>query len=137
MLDGNKVVLEVLGLVLGFGEQLIEARRNVNLVGGSGRAAHFGQTVEILIQAGGESFDIGSGAFENGRGQTAFLREERGQQMLDVNLLITVAQSIALRCRQRFLSFLGEAVDVHINNPFTGDEIAGVTKPLRADDPAR
>ena len=51
--------------------------------------------------------------------------------MLYIDLLVAAAESFALRCTQRFLSFLGEAVDVHIRNLFAGGKTASATILLR------
>ena len=52
MLYGDVFVLELLGFVLGGGEQAVEPRGDVDLVGRAGRAGDLGHAVEFLIEAG-------------------------------------------------------------------------------------
>ena len=51
MLDRDVLVLELLGFVLGFGEQAVEAAGDVDLIGRAGRGRDLRQAVEFLLDA--------------------------------------------------------------------------------------
>ena len=55
-----------------------------------------------------------AGLGQDRRREPALLLEQRGQQVFDVDLLVAVADRLALRGPDRFLRFLGETIDVHI-----------------------
>jgi hypothetical protein len=96
--DGDEVVFEAFGFVFGAGEEVVESLRDVDLVGGSG-ACDFGQAVEFLFEAGAEVFDVHSGALDDRRREATSLSETCREQMLDIDLLISVASADSFRCQ--------------------------------------
>ena len=76
VLDGDVVVLEALGLVLGGGEELLRSAGDVDLVGGAGGAGDFGQAVEFLVEARGDEVRGDAGLGEDGGGESIFLIEQ-------------------------------------------------------------
>ena len=73
MLYRNEVVFQVFRFVLGFGEQLVQPRRDVNLIRATRGSAHLRQPVQIMIQMGSQRFHIDTGAFQNGSCEPALL----------------------------------------------------------------
>ena len=81
------------------------------------RGVDCGGTLKLLLDAPLETVGVDFGFGKNRSRQTAFLFEQRSQQMLDVNLLMAVARRFGLRRAEAFLSFLGKSVDVHDDSP--------------------
>jgi hypothetical protein len=84
--------VELTRFVLGLGEQTIEAAGDVDLIGRcTGQATNFGQTFQLLLDTPFETVCVHVGLGENGRSQSALLFEQRGEQVLHVNLLMAVS----------------------------------------------
>jgi len=66
VLDGDVVVLEALGLVLGGGEEFLGAGGDEDLVGGTGGAGDLGEAVEFLVEAVGHEVGGDAGFGEDG-----------------------------------------------------------------------
>src|SRR6266446_6888016 len=116
MLDRNELIVQFTRFVLGLGEQLIEAAGDVDLISRcTGRAANFWQAFQLLLDTPFETVRVYVGLGENGCGQSALLFEQRGEQVLHVDLLMAVAHGFGLRGTQRLLHFFGETIDVHGN----------------------
>ena len=121
MLHGDVVILQLLGLVFGFAQQLVQPAGDVNLVGRSRCGGYLGQALELLLDPLLETFQVEVGFLEKRSGQPAFLLQQRHQQMFDVHLLMAVTQCLGLGRADGFLSLLRKAVDVHchplVNRP--------------------
>ena len=114
MLDGNIFVLELLGFVLGLGEEPVEARGDEDLVGRAGWPGDFRQPVQFLLEPRTQRVDVDPGVGQYGTCQAALLFQQAGKQMLDIELLMAVADSLALRRADRLLEFFRKTIDVHI-----------------------
>ncbi len=73
-----------------------------------------------------ERLQIDSGLRQDGRSQAAFLFEQGGQEMFDIDLLVAVAHRLGLRGPDRLLQLLGETIDVH--NTILRTRPAGVVR---------
>ena len=120
VLDGEEVVLEFLGLVLGLGEQFVETAGEVVVVRRSGRTRDAGQFLQFSLEADGQRLGGDAGLLEDGRGQPAFLIEQGEQQMLDIDLLVAHPDGNLLRTLDGLPGFLGETADIHEVIPFPG-----------------
>ena len=105
--------LSLLGLVLGRGEQPVQPRGDVDLVGCAGRPGDLRHAVEFRLEARREGFQIDAGLRQDGGRQSALLFEQRGEQVFDVDLLVAVADRLRLRGPDRLLQLFGETIDVH------------------------
>jgi len=74
--------------------------------------AHFRQAREFLFNLPLQAFHVESGLVQNGNRQPALLLEQSQQAVLDVDLLVAVADGFGLCSAQRFLNLLSEAIDV-------------------------
>ena len=108
-------VLEVrnLHVVFGIGQQLVQTRSHVYLVGAAGRPGDFRQLVELGFEAPQQHVRLNPGLRQDGRRESIFLLEERRQQVFDVDLLVAVTRGFTLRRPDRLLQFLRETIDVH------------------------
>ena len=87
MFDGDVFVLELLGLVLGLGEEPVQAGGDEDLVGRAGWPGDLWQTVQFLFEARPQRVDVDARARQDGAGQAARLFEQAGKEVLDVRLL--------------------------------------------------
>ena len=108
MLDGDVLVLEALGLVLGLAEQPVEPAADVPTAGG-----RFGETIELLLDPASQPADVDIRLAENGNRQALVVVQEGKQQVLDVDLRVSRAAGVRLGCRQRLLGLFREPIDVH------------------------
>ena len=113
MFHGNVIVLELAGLVFGARQQAVQARGNIHFAGGTARAGDFGQAVEVGFQAGGKRLDGDSGFGKDGRREASLLLQKRRQQVLHIDLLVSVADRLALGGSDRLLQLLSEPIDIH------------------------
>ena len=60
-----------------------------------------------------ERLDIHAGLGQDGRREPVLLLQQRRHQVFDIDLLLAVADRLALRGPDRFLRLLGETIDVH------------------------
>ena len=88
MLHRHVFVLEPLGFVLGFGQQVLQPLRDVNLVQAAARTGNFRKTVELLLKRPVRGLEIHARLGQNRLRESALLLEQRKQQMLDVKLLL-------------------------------------------------
>src|SRR5262249_22961232 len=72
-----------------------------------------GHAVEFRLQPARERLYLEAGFRQNGRREPALLLEQRGEQMLHVNLLVSVTDRFTLRGADGFLEFFREPVEVH------------------------
>src|SRR5262245_5905452 len=112
MLDADELVLQLVGFALGVIEQLTEPRAHVR---GSARArpAYLRDSGELGIDARGERRGRDAGTLEQRRHQAVGLREERREQMLHVDRLVSAARRERLRLAQCLLRLMGELFWVH------------------------
>ena len=113
VLDRDVVVLEAAGLVFGLGQEAVEAAGDVDLVGRARGARDLGEALQFLL----EGLEDGHGRHvrlvEDGRSEAVVLQEKGGEQVLDVDLLVAVAQGGGLGGLEGLLGFFGEAGEVH------------------------
>jgi hypothetical protein len=58
---------------------------------------------------------LGSGGFQERRGDAFALLEQRQQKVLDVDTLVTLAGRRALRLAQRVLRTFRQSIDIHFH----------------------
>jgi hypothetical protein len=88
MLDGDVLVLELLGLVLGLHQEATETAADVF----SGTPGDARQALQLLMHAAFQAIEIDVGLAENGRSQSRFLIEQGGEKVLDIDLLLSAAR---------------------------------------------
>ena len=77
-------------------KQPVEPAGDVDLVGAPPGGGHFGQLVELGREAAVQVFHGHAGFQQNGSGQSVLLLQQGREYVLDVNLLMTVADSLSL-----------------------------------------
>jgi hypothetical protein len=113
VLHRNVVILEVLGLVFGFAEQLLQSRSDVHLIGCGRRTGDLRKTIDLLLQTAAKRLDVDVCFVEDRRHQPAFLLHQGEKQMLDVDLLVAVTDGERLRLADRLLHLLCETVEIN------------------------
>ena len=113
VLDGDVLVVEALGLLLGAIEQQPEAARDGDLLA-LARTGDAGPALERLLDGLAQRVDVHLGAHQQPRHEPVVLVEQREQQVLDVDLGVPVAQRLGLGVVQGLLALLGELVRVHL-----------------------
>jgi len=129
VLDADVLVLQLRGFVLGFAEQLGEALGGVR-GGPRAGAGDLRYALELALDALAEIGDGYAGALQEHRRDTVGLREQGGEQVLDVHTLVVTTDRESLRVTQRFLRLLGESFDVHGSR--RGNHQSGPRKMSRA-----
>ena len=98
MLNRNIFVLELLRFVFRLGEDAVEPAGDVGLVRRRpGRTRYFGRPLQFLLEPLAQEFGGHAGLGENGARQAALLLEKRSQQMLDLQLMVALADRSRLR----------------------------------------
>src|SRR5438045_1017355 len=113
MLNRDKIVLEPLGFVFGFGEQAVETTRDVDPIGRASRRRDLRNTVEFLLDPAMNLVWLHACSEKQGGHETVFLFYKSGDQVLDVDLLVTQADCFRLGCLDGLLESFGESVEVH------------------------
>ena len=122
VLDGDVVVLELLGLVLGVREQLVEPAGDVEVVRRPLAPVTRGSFSSSRCRRIVKRFGSDAGLLQDGRGQPALLIEQRDEQVFDVDLLMAHPDGELLRTLNGLASFFGEAIDVHGIGPLPVQE---------------
>ena len=112
VLDGDVLVLQARGLLLGVLEQQREPARDAHVTARA-RPRHARPRLERLRDVGADRVDVDVGALEQARDQAVGLVEQREQQVLDVDLGVAEAHRLGLRVVDGLLGLLGQPVDVH------------------------
>ena len=112
VLDGDVLVLQARGLLLGVLEQQREPARDAHVTARA-RPRHARPRLERLRDVGADRVDVDAGALEQARDQAVGLVEQREQQVLDVDLGVAEAHRLGLRVVDGLLGLLGQTVDVH------------------------
>ena len=112
MFDGNKIILQAFGFILGLAEQAIESARDPNVVIRGPRDSR--QFLEFAMNVHLDSVNGDSGLGKQGGCEATLLIEKSEQQVLDVDLLVIESGRQTLGALQRFLGLFGEAVHVHV-----------------------
>jgi hypothetical protein len=112
VLDGDVLVLQARGLLLGVLERQREPARDAHVTARA-RPRHARPRLERLRDVGADRVDVDAGALEQARDQAVGLVEQREQQVLDVELGVTEAHRLGLRVVDGLLGLLGQTVDVH------------------------
>ena len=115
VLDGDVLVLQLPGFVLGVRQKAVQAGADVNLVGAAGRSGDLRHAVDLGKDPPADGVDIHSGLGQDRRSEPVLLSQKRRQQMFDIDLLLAVPGCQALRRSDRFLRLLSETIDVHTN----------------------
>src|ERR1035438_9451442 len=88
-------------------------RCDVDLIDPAGASGDFRQPFQFAGKFLAQRVHVDTGARQDGTCQSAFLLQERRQQVLDVNLLVAVADGLSLAGPHGLLQFLGKAAEVH------------------------
>ncbi len=113
MFDGNVVVFEAFGFVFGLRKELLELLGYIDLIGREARSGYLGHLRQIILQTRLNDVWLSSGLGQDGGCKAAFLFEKGEEQVLNVDLLMTVGGGASLGRPESFLHFLREAVEVH------------------------
>src|SRR5215475_5164813 len=113
MLDGDVLVLEPLGLVLGPDEDLLQPLGEIDLARLDTRSGDLGTARQLALDLGLERLGGRLHAGEQTGNEALGLLQEGEQKMLSIDLLVTVAQGLGLGALERLLRFLSQFVDVH------------------------
>ena len=116
MLDGDVLVLDFFRFFFGLAEQAIEPAGDVNLIRRAA-ARDTWHALEFLFEPALESLNVDRALTQYRSCQAVLLLQQRCQQMLDVHLLMAVANGFGLRGANRFLGFLRKTVYVHCPSP--------------------
>src|SRR5262249_35888483 len=95
----------------------VEPAGGVDLARVGSGAGNLGQALDFLFGAALEAVEVDVGFAQDRGSQARLLVEQGDEQMLDVHLLLSVAQGAALSVGQGFLGLLGEAINVHQLSP--------------------
>ena len=105
--------LSLLRLVLGRGQQAIEACVTKTSLRSAGRPETFGRRSSSASRRARQRLHADAGFGQDGWREAAFLFQQGRQQVLDIDLLVPVADRLGLRRPDRLLELFGEAIDVH------------------------
>ena len=109
MLGADEIILELVRLLLGGLKCLAKFRRRISL-----RAAlHLGATGQLLIQRGRDLGRRHAELLQQRLNQPLALPQQREQEMLTVDGLMTQFLREALRVLQRALGLGGESIQLH------------------------
>ena len=117
VLDGDVLVLEPLGLVLGAHQDLLQPLGEIDLARLDARARDLGPARQLALDLGLERLGGHLHAGEQAGDQPLRLLQQREEKMLAVDLLVAIAQRLGLGALERLLGFLGQLVDVHVLCP--------------------
>ncbi len=107
MLDGDVFVLQLARFVLGLSQNAVEAAGDVDLVGRPGDARDLGQALDFLDGAAMQALDVDAGLDEDGGSEAVGLFEQRGEDVLDIDLLVAVADGGGLSGADGLLGLFG------------------------------
>lgn len=113
VLDGDVFVLEALRLPVGAREQLLQSRCHVELAGLGAASRDRRPASQLGVDRRGKRVGRYLEARQQPRRQTPFGGEQGGEQVLDVDLLLTVLDGEALRRSDGFLRFLCQSIEIH------------------------
>jgi hypothetical protein len=91
-------------------EETIEPGSDVDLGSAASGRGDFRQLIELGLDAASQQVRIEAAFLEQRSREAAFLRQHRNQEMLYVNLLMTLESGQTLRRSQGFLCFLCKTV---------------------------
>ena len=114
MLDGDKVVLHLLGFLVGNAEQPIEPAGDANLIAPARDAR---QLLDLALQLDLDCINGNFRLVEDRGGQPMLLIEQREQQMLDIHELMIELRGQPIGGLQGFERLFGEAILVHDGVP--------------------
>lgn len=103
VLDADVFVLEVLRLIFGTLQDLVQAVGDVDLFGPGRRSFDLGDLLERLAEALVDDVRVDAAGLDDGARQPVFGFEQREQQMLDVDTLMIAPRRDGLRRAQCFL----------------------------------
>ena len=107
MLDGDVLVLEPLGLVLGPDQELLQPLREIDLARLDAGAGDLGPARQLALDLGLERLGRHFHAGEQAGDQPLRLLQEGEEKVLAVDLLMPVAKRFRLGALERLLRFLG------------------------------
>jgi hypothetical protein len=108
MLDADILILEFPGFILGLGQELVQALRDIEVTRLPPVRGDLGHFVQLAFQLGQEKFQVGMAFFHQPRDQPAFLLHQRQEQVLNINTLVPQTGRRLLGIRQGGLRFLGK-----------------------------
>ena len=112
MLHRDVLVLKPLGLVLGLREELLQPRRDINLIG-STASRHPRQLVELLFQPGVDRLQLYARLQQDRSRKPAVLLDQREQKMFDIHLLLPATDCLGLRGANALLELFSKTIEVH------------------------
>ncbi|KAF5041480.1 hypothetical protein DSECCO2_522520 [anaerobic digester metagenome] len=117
VLDADVFILHLFSQIEGREHDLVHALRDVYLSGLGAGATHARHLAKLGVQNLGDGLYIVAGTFQQAGHEAVLLPHQGAEQMVHVHLLVSETDGRLLGFGHRFLRFLREFIQIHVNPP--------------------
>ena len=113
MFGGNVFIFKTIGFLVGKVNNALDARGDKNLAGAAAKNVGFGACAQLGVEPLGQCLGADAQFFQNLGNDAAWLFDQRQQNMLGIDLIVTVALDDLCSTLGGFLCSFGKSVKSH------------------------